>query len=410
MRRNGLAQHRSPPSSLGLRKIRSLEEAENENLQIHHVVCDLQNFGGPSYTVPSLCAQLASLGNDVVLHALPPAPDSSHDGFELKVHPRMAFPAVLGISGALKSSLREAAQRAAFLHSHGLWAMPNIYPARCLRGTTCRLVVSPRGTLDRWALRHHAWRKNILWRLGQRANLLAASCLHATADQEYGFFRELGLTAPVALIPNGVDIPPPRPEASSDDPGIKRLLFLARIHPKKGVDILLRAWRNVQERFSDWELLIVGPDDGGHLPKMQQLSASLGAKRVTFTGWIPETQKAASLYGAHIFILPTHGENWGVSVAEALAHGLPAIVSTGAPWSGLETHRCGWWIDNSVEAVTECLSSALALSPGELRSRGARGRAWMSEEFPWPKVGRMMHETYRWMLEGGTPPAWVRLN
>lgn len=310
----------------------------------------------------------------------------------------------------MKSSLRAAAQSADFLHSHGLWQMPNIYPAQCLRGTRCRLVISPRGTLDRWALRHHAWRKKVMWHLGQQANLVAASCLHATAELEHAFIRELGLKAPVAVIPNGVDIPPPRPLPTSGDPRHKRLLFLARIHPKKGVDILLRSWRNVQERFTDWELHIVGPDDGGHLQNLQQLAASLGTQRVTFVGFLPEEEKTACLHAAHLYILPTHTENWAVSVAEALAHGLPAIVSTGAPWSGLESHRCGWWIDNSVEAVTECLFSALARPPDELRSLGARGREWMSEEFPWSKVGRMTHETYRWLLEGGTPPPWVRLN
>jgi glycosyltransferase involved in cell wall biosynthesis len=270
--------------------------------------------------------------------------------------------------------------------------------------------MSPRGTLDRWALRHRAWRKAVMWRLGQKANLLTASCLHATAEQEHVFFRELGLRAPVAVIPNGVDIPPPRPLPNSGDPRLKRLLFLARIHPKKGVDILLSSWRNVQERFTDWELQIVGPDDGGHVPSLQRLAASLGTQRVTFVGFVPEEQKTACLHAADLYILPTHTDNWGVTIGEALAHGLPAIVSTGAPWSGLETHRCGWWIDNSVEAVTECLSSAMAQSPDDLRSRGARARAWMSEEFSWSKVGRMMHETYRWLLDEGTPPPWVRLN
>jgi len=375
-------------------------------LKIHHVISNIYETGGPTYTVPALCAALGQLGHAVELHVLPPVPGSYGPSFTIRQHRRSSFPRKLGFSNEMKSALREAALTAHVIHSHSLWMMPNIYPAFCVRGTRCHLVVSPRGTLDPWAFSHHRWRKSVVWFLGQKANLTSASCLHATAEQEYEFIRERGFTAPVAIIPNGVDVPelPPCPARTN---GMRRLLFMARVHPKKGVDVLLEAWRNVQDRFRDWELHIAGPDDG-HLTTMIQLASELGTERVSFKGRIPDDEKSLYLRQSDIYILPTHNENWGVSIAEALAHGTPAIVGRGAPWSELTTRDCGWWIDNTVDAVTACLEQALCLEPAELEARGARGRAWMQEAFPWSKVGQMTDRLYRWLVEGGAVPDWVR--
>jgi glycosyltransferase involved in cell wall biosynthesis len=307
----------------------------------------------------------------------------------------------------MKAALRAAAGDSQIIHSHSLWMMPNIYPVRCVKGTDCRLVVSPRGTLDPWAFNHRRGRKSVVWLLGQRANLDRASCIHATAEQEYGFIRDLGFTAPVAIIPNGAYIPDLSAvrELPADR---RRLLFMARVHPKKGVDVLLEAWRNVQEAFPDWELQVAGPDDGGYLAVMRRLASELGARRVTFSGRLPDQDKAVAMKNAELYVLPTHNENWGVTIAEALAYGTPAIVGRGAPWSGLETYECGWWIENSVDALTACLRQSLALEPKDLRERGERGRAWMREEFGWSKVGQMTDRLYRWLVEGGESPSWVR--
>jgi glycosyltransferase involved in cell wall biosynthesis len=268
------------------------------------------------------------------------------------------------------------------------------------------VILSPRGMMDRWAWRHHRWRKRVMWWAGQARAVRTAACLHATAPCEAQCVRDLGIRAPIAVVPNGVTIPdlPPAPQRPSD---VRTLLFLARIHEKKGVDILVHAWRNVQDRFSDWRLLIVGPDNGGYLLRMQDLAARIGARRVYFKGKIPQAEKSACFTSSELYVLPTHAENWGVSIAEALAHGLPAIVGRGAPWSGLETRRCGWWIDSSVDALTGTLETALALSPGELRARGALGREWVEEAFTWRSVADTMRQVYLWTLDRGPKPPCV---
>jgi glycosyltransferase involved in cell wall biosynthesis len=246
----------------------------------------------------------------------------------------------------------------------------------------------------------------VVWLAGQARALRAASCFHATAEHEADYVLGLGLRAPVAVVPNGVTIPDLTKVRRRPLVG-RTLLYLARVHEKKGVDILLRAWRNVQDQFGDWNLLIVGPDDGGYLPKMKNLSAEISTRRVSFVGKVPESEKSVYFRSAELYVLPTHAENWGVSIAEALAHGMPAIVGRGAPWSGLESHGCGWWIEPRVDALTETLRTALAMSSQDLTSRGELGRRWVEESFSWGRVAGMMREVYLWLLDRGPRPQCV---
>jgi glycosyltransferase involved in cell wall biosynthesis len=305
----------------------------------------------------------------------------------------------------MKRGLQAASAESSVIHNHGLWQMANIYPGRVVRGSSCLLMLSPRGMMDPWAWRYHHYRKRLLLLAGQAAALRATTCFHATAPMEAEFIRRLGFRNPIAVIHNGVTLPdldgPPQNEQK------RTLLFLSRIHPKKGVDVLLRAWRNVQDRFHDWNLCVCGPDCNGHLSRMRRLAESINTERVTFTGMIPEERKSGYYRSAQLYVLPTHNDNWAVTVADALAHAVPAIVSRGAPWSGLEQYGCGWWIENTVDMLTDCLRSALALPPSELAEKGRRGRCWMAREFSWPLAGQMMHNTYRWLVHGGPAPQWV---
>ncbi len=359
---------------------------------------------GPSYSVPRLSDALGQLGAEVHLHVLAPAPKAPPT-YQTHPHPGWRFLNRLGLSPGMRRALRREAGAAAVIHNHGLWMMPNIYPEWAVRGTACRLVLSPRGMLSAWSLRRSTWKKRLMWYLGQGRFLHAAHCLHATAEIEYQEIRAAGLRAPVAIIPNGIDIPA-APSCVTEGP--RRLLFLSRVNPKKGIDILLHAWQRLEPLFPEWELHIVGTSDPpNYQAQMERLADSLGVHRVRFLGPAFGSDKTRQYQEASLFVLPTHSENFGLAVAEALAHGLPAIVTKGAPWAGLQAHDCGWWIDQGVQSLADCLQSALALSPEKLRDKGRRGRQWMEQEFSWDYVGRRMLDTYRWLIGGGSPPAWV---
>jgi glycosyltransferase involved in cell wall biosynthesis len=362
---------------------------------------------GPSYSVPRLSDALGQLGAEVHLHVLSPAPKAPPT-YQTHPHRDWRFLYRLGISPEMRRALCREASTADVIHNHGLWMMPNVYPGWAIRGTACRLVMSPRGMLSPWALQRSVWKKRLIWFLGQERFLRAAHCFHATSELEYQEIRAAGLRGPVAIIPNGVDIPA---ESNRSAEGPRRLLFLSRVNPKKGVDVLLHAWQRIEPRFPEWELHIVGTSDPpGYQGEMEQLARSLGLRRVCFPGPAFGPDKTRQFQQADLFVLPTHSENFGLAVAEALAQGLPAIVTKGAPWSGVEKHDCGWWIEQGVDTLASCLQSALALSPANLRDKGCRGRQWMAQEFSWNQLGRKMLETYRWLVDGGVPPAWVHAN
>ena len=161
-------------------------------------------------------------------------------------------------------------------------------------------------------------------------------------------------------------------------------------------------------RFPEWQLRIVGPDSGGYLARMQTLAANRGLVRIAFSGPLYGDAKWQAYQEADLFVLPTHTENFGMAVAEALAAGTPAIVSKGAPWQGLQAASAGWWIDVGVDPLVACLEGALANSHETLHAMGQRGRDWMLRDFSWTEIAHKASETYRWILNAGNKPDWVR--
>lgn len=378
-------------------------------MRVIHVVPTInEEAAGPSYSVPRLCESLIGTGVDVQLAVLDWA-DVPVTLPYLKTFPLGLGPRRLGVSPKMRRWLKQevASGRVEIIHNHSLWMMPNVYPGNAVRDSRCRLVVSPRGTLSAWALGRNALQKRIFWRLWQAPTLRAAACFHATAESEYEDIRRLGFRQPVCILPNGIDVPPLEKIPNS---GRRQLLFLGRIHPKKGIDNLLRAWQAVEHRFPDWDLHIAGPDNGGYLAEMQALATQLRLKRVVFVGPLFGEEKLRAYRAASLFVLPTHSENFGMTVAEALAAGTPAIVTKGAPWGGLEKQGAGWWIDIGVDPLVACLEQALATPPKHLAEMGRAGCEWMLRDYSWERIGMQLSAVYRWLLEsGGTPPC-VRLD
>ncbi len=380
---------------------------------IHVVPAITEEASGPTYSVVRLCQSLIDAGEDLTLSTLDWSPLPSVPTF-VKAFPLGAGPRRLGRSPEMHRWLmREAVSaKVDVFHSHGMWQMNAVYPGWAAKRGKAKLVISPRGTFSSWAMNHGSLLKKIFWPLIQQPVVALASCIHATAESEYEDIRRLGFRQPVAIIPNGIDVPVSAPKPSRD---LRTLLFLGRLHPKKGVDVLLHAWAAVMNRFPEWQLLIVGNDTGygrrnGYSKSMLALKERLKLNRVKFVGVLYGEAKWSAYRDAELFVLPTHSENFGMTVAEALAVGTPAIVTKVAPWQGLQTHSAGWWIDNGVEALVACLMQAMAQSPDELARRGNSGREWMIRDFAWHMVGEKTRRTYQWLTAGGERPTWLRLD
>lgn len=297
------------------------------------------------------------------------------------------------------------------VHSHGLWLPVNHWSARYARKCRVPYIVQPHGMLETWALRHRAYKKKLAMALFQRKDLLNADLLVATAVAEYQSIRSLGLRQPVALIPNGLDMDVFSQGSVSPKPhhNVRRtVLFLSRVHPKKGLFNLIHAWAALPP--GPWQLRIAGPDEGGHLAEVKILADRLGVGHsIEYLGPLAGDQKLRAYQGADLFVLPTFSENFGVVVAEALACGLPVITTRGAPWADLVTHGCGWWVDMGVEPLLEALRAALTIDASELAAMGARGQAYV-RRYDWQVIAPQMVEVYRWMLGQGPLPACVLID
>lgn len=363
---------------------------------------------GVTYVVMSLCDSLISNGLTIWLAALDSETMKVRPAF-LNTYPLGRAPRRLGSSPAMRRWLQKevAADNIDLIHNHGLWMMPNVYTGQVAKRSGKILMVSPHGALSAWAMQSGSFVKRLFWPLLQRPALDAVTCFHATSQAEYKDIRRMGFRQPVAVIPNGIEIYRLVPKVRSE---FRTMLFLGRIHPVKGLDLLLPAWQRVQHHFPEWRLQIVGPENGGYLAKMQALASELHLERIEFSGELLGEEKRGAYAQSDLFVLPSYSENFGMSVAEALAAGTPAIVTKGAPWEGLKTHGAGWWIDSGVDSLEACLKDAMQCSRDTLEEMGLRGRNWMEDEYSWAHIGHQMEKTYRWMLSGCDKPDWINEN
>ena len=376
-----------------------------------HVIAGLSpHNGGPSYSVPRLGRALRKNGCRVDLltvsdtSILPVDPTAQAYPHRFASIP---FFAELRFSSDLKKALAKKAQNADIIHNHGLWLMPNVYAGHAARKGNSRLVVSPRGMLATEALKFSALKKRVFWTLLQKPAFASAAVWHATSIEEANDIRSMGIEAPIGVIANGIHLPE-RTATHAANGGQKTLLFLSRIHPKKNLPDLIDAWALVSAQRPDWRLVVAGPDEAGHRTQLEILARSRGAESIVFTGAVYGKEKDALLESADLFVLTTRNENFGLAIAEALAAGVPAIVTRGAPWAGLETERCGWWIDHGVEPLTAALLKATALPAAVRREMGARGRAWMARDYTWSSVAGQMIELYSWIGGNAERPSFVR--
>lgn len=386
-------------------------------LRITQVLASVDDPGaGPSYSAVRLASELHQRDAEVLVRcvagwrgAVPMIePDqTSSVRIARSALSRDLFSRFTCGSGQLRHALEQDARRADILHTHGLWLMPNLYPSWAAKrpGARAKVVLSPRGMLGEAAVKFSRMKKGLFWVSFQQRALEAVSVLHATSESEVHDIRSAGLKLPVALIPNGIDLPD---ITALLEPRAKEILYLGRLHPKKGIDILIRAWEAIASRRPEWRLRLIGPPEGGYDCELRQLVAKLEVPRVSIEGPAYGPDRLAAYRRASVFALPTLNENFGMVVAEALAAELPVICSRGAPWSDLRVKQCGWWVETGVEPFSVALEQATGKASNELADMGARGRAWMARDFGWSGIASDMLAVYRWLADGGPPPKTIR--
>jgi glycosyltransferase involved in cell wall biosynthesis len=361
-----------------------------------------EKHGGPSKSVRSLSAALASAGNDVELLTTDPhAPRGGTWQTEGRLQTGIFhrdWPERLCPSADLRRAL--TVSDAAVVHHHSLWLRTLHYAhQRARRGA--KLVVSPRGMMSSWAWHHRSGRKRLSRLLVHPGALAAVNGWHATSVDEEAEIRALGFTAPVCVAPNGVEAP----TATDVEAARKRwteicptvterpvALFYSRFHQKKRVLDLIDVWAESAPR--DWLLLLVGiPQD--YTPETLEAYAAkigIGDRVAAFAGvGLPPPYPIASL-----FVLPSHNENFGLVIAEAMAHGVPVLVTDTTPWAAVNAPGYGWCVPWT--GYGDALRSATAENQEALRERGVRAREWVLREFAWDRTAGKLAEFYRGLV------------
>ena len=388
-------------------------------MKIIHVIQSLSDStGGPAYTVPALCNNLAEQGVSVKILAVAIRKNDEKYGFAAALdETKVSLKKLCGIGStkqrmifapAFPLAARNEIRRFApdLIHSHGLWSLENHYALRAGVRAGLPVIVSLRGMATQWAMSQKKLKKKAAWLLYQKKDLELAAAFHATAENEAEGIRRLGFTQPVILLPNGVELPcwdsVPQKEMNRH----RIVLFMSRIHPKKGLSRLVDALSMIDT--TGWKCRIVGPDEDGHLAEVKrQIAARNLNSKIEFYEMVKGEDKWRMFREADLFVLPTNSENFGVVVAESLAAGTPVVTTKGAPWKALEEYRCGWWTDVNTEAVARALEDAFRLSDETRRKMGERGRMFVAEHYGWPKIASDMRAAYGWICGVGPKPACI---
>ena len=312
-----------------------------------------------------------------------------------------------GYAPALGSALNSAGLD--LLHVHGLWMYSSIASRRWAMDKSKPYVITPHGMLDAWALHNSYWKKFLAAAFYEKAHLTSAACIHAVSRSELLAVRSYGLKNPVCVIPLGIDVPEKSAQANAGDTAEKTLLFLGRLHPKKGLVNLLHAWRDVERargklRFN-WRLVIAGWDQAGHGEELKALCRDLDCEStVRFVGPKFGPDKDALLRNANAFILPSLSEGLPMSLLEASAYGVPLIMTPQCNFPEAFDAEAAIAITSDVDGIVSGLNKLQEMTDRERHCMGSRGRSLVETRFAWPMIALHHFSVYSWVVGGGNKP------
>lgn len=394
-------------------------------MKVYHIIENLDNsYGGPAKSVPYLAKGLGELSIENTLLSVQTNENSSNEvilkynlswySFSCKFFNKLKFsPKLLNYI-----NLCINVDKTFILHSHNLWNFIAFLAFYFSKRDSIYSIISVRGSLYGWSLSQSYLKKKIAWFLFQKKSLNKASCVHVTCYEELYAVRSLGIVSPIAIVPNGINI------QEFDNLGDQFLnkrklgleinknyvLFLSRIHPKKGLLYLVRAFIKLANLYSNWDLLIVGPvSDQMYFDKVLKLidSSSLNS-RVKFTGIVTGHLRLSYFKCSSLFVLPSHSENFGICIAEAMAAKIPVITTRETPWAEILKYDAGWWVKLSQRNIDKALIEAFKLSKSQLNEKGKNGHK-LIKRYKWKHQCFKMKQVYDWVCYGGTKPDHVNL-
>jgi poly(glycerol-phosphate) alpha-glucosyltransferase len=291
------------------------------------------------------------------------------------------------------------------LSVHGLWKYCSVGSHRWHQRTGRPYVVHPHGMLEPWALGNARWKKRIAGTLYQNQHLCKAACLRALSEAEAGSIRAYGLNNPICVIPNGVDMPElPESHGENQAGRQKTVLYLGRLHPKKNLANLIRAWKETfsskSSNSDSWVLAIAGWDQGGYETELKQFAAG---SSITFLGPQFGAEKSECYRTCDAFILPSLSEGLPMAVLEAWSYAKPVLMTAECNLPEGFKANAALRIGTTPEEIAAGVKQLLEMSDDDRVAMGARGRSLVATKFSWPRIGEQMRAVFDWLLGGEVP-------
>ncbi len=376
-------------------------------LRICQIVPYIYNeISGPSYSVPSLSVAIKKLHHKIVLKTLYIKKKSVNWPLKVIQHKPNLFFSRIGWSNEENKWFKINIKNYDIIHTNGLWMFPNVIPIRLAYKQGKKSVLSPRGTMSKESLKYSKIKKFIFYFLFQRNILKNVDLIHVTSSEELKDVRDFGLTQPVTIIPNGIDIPKIQYKKHSKR---FKLIFLGRIHPKKGIENTIKAWSSVAGNFPDWVFEIAGQGEVKYEKKIKKIISTSKSTKIKYIGPVYGKEKIKFIQTADILIMPSYNENFGMVAAEALSNNTPVICGADTPWSQVVKMDCGWHIPNNSKSIESTLLEVFSMSKTDLFNKGKNGRFWMKRNYSWDQVAKKMIFSYEWLLSKKNKPDWIHL-
>ncbi|GGW83489.1 hypothetical protein GCM10008086_09720 [Salegentibacter mishustinae] len=310
-------------------------------------------------------------------------------------------------SRQFRKELYNSVNRNNVIHLHSLWIYTSVLTFKLQHSKGSKKVISTHGMLDQWALNNGKLKKQIFFSLFEKKNLQSAHCIHALCEEEYLQIRRLIPKVPIAIIPNGVNLPSKSLKTISKT-SKKTLLYLGRIHPKKGLENLIISWASKND--SSWNLVIAGPDEDNHQKLLMKLIRKLNLQSsVKIVGPHFGMQKQLLFKSADAFILPSFSEGLPMSILEAWSYQLPVLMTPECNLKEGFEINAAIYIETNTKSISNGLETLFAMGEDQLLNMGNNGFELVKEKYTWEAVGNKMIGLYDWVCGKIEKPSFVYL-
>ena len=363
--------------------------------------------GGPAMSAYLTLHGLREEGVDAQIAMYKVPSDHKLRGYEVPINwCKAPWEHKFGYSPYLKKELK-AIDQVDIYHAQGVWQYPTYAICDVARKKGKPYLITPRGMLypQDIAKSNRKFKElSLKWRLLHDLN--KAACVQVTCEDEMKYCRQLGVTAPIAIIPNPVEIKEYRPQKEHN---VFTLGYMGRLSPRKNVEGLIRAFADLKLTAKDARLLIIGGGDRKYESFLRSEVERLDLDNVSFLGFLKGDEKDEALSQLDVLAMPSEFENLGNVILEGLVRGIPCIATKGSPWKDLLDCQCGWWVPYNQLSITNAVKTAMETPKEELMRMGENGKKLMRKKYSVSAVARQMKSLYMWILDKGDKPRNVYL-